>query len=398
MGERLSLDATFPNLRDLERRYGSVTRGLNALRDTSAVNDTPPFVSFAGGMGELVEHLEARLREASILTNVEVVALEPRTGEGFVLVLGDNARVEADAVILATPAPATARIMRALDRELSELHAAIAYAASVTVSVAFRERDLPRPVAGYGYVVPRVEGSDVVACTVASNKWPGRAPEGHALFRVYLRAHDGGDITGKTDDALVDAARRELKEMYGIARAPVLVRVGRWPVAIPQYTLGHGGRVAEHPRAADRTTAPSSSRERPTPAWAFRTASLPARRLPTRRSCTASPPTGRPTARQARRDAEHASKAGNSLSEKSAGRRVLVFRTPTHIELSLRNFSHDIEKFFTRTLTFLPDSFGVELQGWALHETAEMCPLRRNRRNACRRYSQEAPTPGRRPA
>ena len=89
-GERLSLDATFPNLRDLERRYGSVTRGLNALRDQGAANATTPFVSFAGGMGELIERLEARLREASILTNVEVVALEPRAGEGFVLVLSDG--------------------------------------------------------------------------------------------------------------------------------------------------------------------------------------------------------------------------------------------------------------------------------------------------------------------
>jgi oxygen-dependent protoporphyrinogen oxidase len=243
-GERLSLDATFPNLRALERRYGSLTRGLNGLRDEGAVNATPPFVSFAGGMGELVEHLEARLRQATILTSVEVVAVEPRAGEGFVVVLGDDARVEADAVILATPAPTTARITRALDRELSELHSTITYGASVTVSVAFRERDLPRPVTGYGYVVPRVEGSDVVACTVASNKWPGRAPAGHALYRVYLRAHDGGDITCTTDDALVDVGRRELKDTYGIAAVPVLVRVGRWPVAIPQYTLGHGARVA----------------------------------------------------------------------------------------------------------------------------------------------------------
>ena len=244
-GERLSLDATFPGLRDLERRYGSVIRGLAASREQGVGDAAPPFVSFAGGMGELIEHLETQLREASIQRSAEVVALTPRAGGGFVLVLGGGASAEADAVILATPAPATARITRALDRELSELHAAIAYGSSVTVSVAFREQDVPQPVAGYGYVVPRVETSDVVGCTVASNKWPGRAPEGHALFRVYLRAHDGGDITRQTDNALVDAARRELKATCGVAAAPVLVRIGRWPVAIPQYTLGHVGRVAQ---------------------------------------------------------------------------------------------------------------------------------------------------------
>jgi oxygen-dependent protoporphyrinogen oxidase len=243
-GEQLSLDATFPQLRDLERRYGSVTRGLVASREEAVVAAAPPFVSCAGGMGELIERLEARLHEASILMGVEVAALEPRAGGGFVLNLGDGAGVQADAVILATPAPATARITRALDPELSGLHAAIGYASSVTVSLAFRERDLPRPVAGYGYVVPRVEGSDVVAVTVASNKWPNRAADGHALFRVYLRAHDGGDITCETDDALVRAAQRELKETYGVAAAPALLRTGRWPAALPQYTLGHGGRVA----------------------------------------------------------------------------------------------------------------------------------------------------------
>jgi len=243
-GARLSLDATFPQIRDLEHRFGSVIRGLAESPDQGAVDAAPPFVSFAGGMGELIEHLEAQLRGVSLQTSVEVVGLTPRPGGGYVLVRGDGAGAENDAVILATPATATARITRAVDRELSEQHAAIAYGSSVTVSLAFRERDLPRPVAGYGYVVPRVEGSDVVACTVASNKWAGRAPQGHALFRVYLRAHDGGDITGQTGDALVDAARRELKAIYGVVATPVLVRLSRWPVAVPQYTIGHGGRVA----------------------------------------------------------------------------------------------------------------------------------------------------------
>lgn len=243
-GERLSLDATFPQLRDLERRYGSVIRGLTASREQHVVDAAPPFVSFAGGMGELIEELAARLREALLQTSVEVVALEPRTGGGFVLGLSDGASAEANAVILATPAPSTARITRALDRELSDLHAAIPYGSSVTVNLAFRERDLPRSVAGYGFVVPRVEGSDVVGVTVASNKWPGRATEGHNLFRVYLRAHGGSDLTCETDDALIGVARRELKETYGVASPPMLVRTSRWPAALPQYTLGHGGRVS----------------------------------------------------------------------------------------------------------------------------------------------------------
>ena len=195
-------------------------------------------------MGELIEQLEAQLCEASILTNAEVVTLEQRLGGGFVLVLGDGSRVEADAVILSTPAPATARITRAFDRDLSELHSAIAYASSVTVSLAFRERDLPRPAAGYGYLVPRVEGSNVVAVTVASNKWQGRAADGHVLFRVYLRAHGGGDITCETNDELVRAACQELKDAYEVAARPVVVRSSRWPAALPQYTIGHGARVA----------------------------------------------------------------------------------------------------------------------------------------------------------
>ena len=243
-GEQLSLDATFPQLRDLERRYGSLIRGLTASREKDVIDATPPFISLAGGMGELIEHLEARLRDASIQTSVEVVALEPRKGGGFVLGLRDGASAEADAVILATPAPSTARVTRAFDRELSDLHAAIAYGSSVTVNLAFRERDLSRPIAGYGFVVPRVEGSDVVGVTVASNKWPGRATQGYALFRVYLRAHRGSDLTCETDDALIRAARRELNETYGVAAGPMLVRADRWPTAIPQYTLGHGGRVS----------------------------------------------------------------------------------------------------------------------------------------------------------
>lgn len=245
-GEQLSVDASFPQLREFERRFGSVGRGLEASRKEkeTSIGDAPPFVSFAGGMGEMIEHMASRLGGAAIRGGVEVIAVESRGSDGFTLALDTGGTMAADAVIIATPAAATASLVQALDRELAELHAQIEYASAVTVSLAFRARDLPRPVNGYGYVVPRIDGSDVVACTIVSNKWPGRAPEGYALFRIYLRGRDGRDITRENDDALVGAARRELGSVYGIAAAPVLVRVSRWPAALPQYSRGHGARVA----------------------------------------------------------------------------------------------------------------------------------------------------------
>ena len=293
-GERLSLDATFPQLRDLERRYGSVIRGLAASREQGAVDAAPPFVSFAGGMGELIEHLEARLRDASIQTSVEVVALEPRTGGGFVLVLSDGAGAEADAVILATPAPATARITRAFDRELSDLHAAIAYGV-----VGHREPRLPRarpPAAGRGLRLRRSPRRGLRrGCGSRSHRTSGRAARRKATHSSACTSGPtaGGDLTCETDDALVGAARRELKETYGVAAPPMLVRVA--PLAGGGPAVHARSRRARRRRSASGwpPTAASSSRERHTPAWAFRTASLPARRLPTRHSFTLAPPTER---------------------------------------------------------------------------------------------------------
>jgi oxygen-dependent protoporphyrinogen oxidase len=242
-GDRLSLDATFPQLREFERRFGSVGRGL-ASRQEAATVEAPPFVSFPGGMAEMIEHMAARLGGAAIRAGAGVASVESRAGDGFTVVLDTGATELADAVILATPAAETARMLQPLDPELSELHDRIEYASAVTVNLAFRARDLPRPVNGYGYVVPRVEGSDVVACTIVSNKWTGRAPEGYMLFRIYLRGRDGRNITLEDDDALAGAARRELESTYGVTAVPALVRVSRWPAALPQYTRGHGARVA----------------------------------------------------------------------------------------------------------------------------------------------------------
>jgi len=140
-----------------------------------------------------------------------------------------------------TPAFVAAGLLEKLDPELADAHASIPYASSVVVTLAF-STDEVAPLDGYGYVIPRAEGGDVLACTWSSQKWEGRAPGGSALVRVYAGRFGGRDLTDEMDGELVELASRELA-LLDVAAEPTLVRVHRWPLGMPQYVLGHPERV-----------------------------------------------------------------------------------------------------------------------------------------------------------
>jgi oxygen-dependent protoporphyrinogen oxidase len=109
--------------------------------------------------------------------------------------------------------------------------------------MAFSESELPIPLDGYGYVIPRREGRKALACTWTSTKFPHRAPEGYALVRVFVgRAGQEKQITWD-DDALLEIAREELELTLGITAEPLLTRIFQWEKAMPQYNLGHPERL-----------------------------------------------------------------------------------------------------------------------------------------------------------
>jgi oxygen-dependent protoporphyrinogen oxidase len=243
-GERLSLQATFPQLRSLELEHGSVLRGLADRASTES--RFPPFVSLRSGMQRLADRLAESL-EHTVAHAAGAATVRPLSGR-FAVESGQVIR--ADGVVVAAPADAASRLLAELDPELAGLLAEIPYADSAVVTLGYRLEDVPHPLDGYGYVVPESEGSDVLACTWSSSKWEGRAPDGHALLRVYLRR------IREADDGIVERARRELR-LLGIEAQPVLTRIHRWPRGMPQYVLGHPERleridalVAEHPGLA----------------------------------------------------------------------------------------------------------------------------------------------------
>ncbi len=239
-GDRLSLRATFPGLRALELEHGSVITGLLA-QPAPTDGGRPPFLALRAGLGALVGALAGSFRRTTVRAGAPVASVE-RGVDGYVLALPDGEKLTADGVVLAVPAYVAAELLAGLGPDLADAHAEIPYASSALVSLGYRNEDVAHPLDGYGYVVPRAERSDVLACSWTSSKWEGRAPEGSALLRVHTGRFGGRDTSAEPDDELVALAREEVR-LLGVTADPSFVRVHRWPRSMPQYVLGHVERV-----------------------------------------------------------------------------------------------------------------------------------------------------------
>ncbi|HVC44087.1 MAG TPA: protoporphyrinogen oxidase [Candidatus Binataceae bacterium] len=252
----LSIGASLPRFVEMERRYGSVIRGLRAaarartaeLRGTSGARWSL-FVSFRGGIETLVRTIAARIEESihyHARMGAELAALTP-TGEtpAWRLDFRDGSVATADAVIGAAPAFAIAPLIQPLNRELAATLADLAYASAATVNLAYRAADFPRAPDAFGFVVPIAEGRRIIAGSFSSLKFAGRAPAAMVLARVFVGGALQTSLMEMDDAAMIAAARAEFSTLLGVIAEPAFAYVRRWPRSMPQYTVGHLARVAE---------------------------------------------------------------------------------------------------------------------------------------------------------
>ncbi|MGF1466879.1 MAG: protoporphyrinogen oxidase [Sandaracinaceae bacterium] len=244
--DRLSLAATMPRFVAMEREAGSVIRGMRRReRQRAAEAGTGAryglFVAFRRGMQTLVDALVERLGPR-LRSEARVRGLERDRGRWRLRLDGGEA-TEADRVLLALPAPVSARLLEGHHRALAESLAAIPYGSAATVTFAWPREAIPHPMRAFGFVVPAVERRAVLAATFSSVKWPGRAPDGQELIRVFIGGAHGQDAVDRRDEELVALARRELRSLLGIQAAPRFAIVVRYREAMPQYHLRHRRRA-----------------------------------------------------------------------------------------------------------------------------------------------------------
>lgn len=244
--DTLSLAATMPRFLEMERTHRSLILALwRAARPAEGVSGArwSLFVTFADGMEEFTRALADRLPPGSVRLKERVVGLR-REGAGWRVGLADASAVEADAVIVAAEAYQAARMVRDLDPSLAHLLETIPYASSATVTLAYRREEIAHPLDGFGFVVPRIEQRPLLACTFSSVKYPGRAPAGHVLLRVFLGGALDEGILKEDDERTLAIVRAQLKELLGVTAPPLLSRVHRYPASMAQYLVGHLGTVA----------------------------------------------------------------------------------------------------------------------------------------------------------
>ena len=252
--DRLSLGALFPRFRDVERTYGSLLRGfrkeqLKRASSTGSDGDGV-FRSLSGGLSDLIDALVRTLPSDSICLRTPATSVS-FNGSGYRVATGATT-LAADAVVLASPAYATARIIRPFNALLADLCDEVPYASTATVALAFARSTIADPLNGSGFVVPRVERTGILAASWLSSKWPGRAPDDRVLMRTFIGGARDPHGFERDDDELVARSLDALRPLVGIKGPPLFSRVYRWERANAQHEVGHLERLARIEEALAR--------------------------------------------------------------------------------------------------------------------------------------------------
>lgn len=240
--DHLSLAATFPEYIAQEQFHGRL-QTTGARRSDSGAR-YGMFVAPKRGVSQLVQTLADRIPADSIHLSTTVTAIA-RDADRWQITTSTGQGEPADAAIVALPAPAAAKLLATVDAALASELAAIKFAPCAIVCLAYRRDQFGTPPDGFGFVVPKIEGRQILAGSFASEKFPGRAPAGRVLIRVFIGGALAPQLAELPAAELERLAHSELTSLMRIEGSPEWTDVAPWPASMPQYEVGHLQRVAQ---------------------------------------------------------------------------------------------------------------------------------------------------------
>ncbi|MDR3233888.1 MAG: protoporphyrinogen oxidase [Planctomycetaceae bacterium] len=259
--EKLSVLATLPRFRDMERKYGSLITAMQQqlkankqahLEEQSGARYSM-FVTLRGGLSVLTETLAEKItsrRNYAVRLDADVLPLQKDNGR-WTIEVRDNTHAAAekpmtfDAVIIASAANDTALLLQKSSPVIAERLAAIRHEGTAIATFAFDAKQIKQEFRGMGFVVPAIERSPILAGSFSSLKYEHRAPAGKTLIRVFAGGARAPELAELEDAQLIPLLFQELKRMIKIDGEALFSCASHWAGTMPQYHVGHRERVRE---------------------------------------------------------------------------------------------------------------------------------------------------------
>jgi len=245
--EKLSVQQAFPRLAALEEKYGSLIKGqiLGARerkKSGEVAKDRAPKFSFDQGLQVLPDVLCERLGQAVQLNTAVTQLVE--TGSGWRVNIrhdGSERQVDHSAIVYAGTSYALERLTVATRQPLSLAPLTeIRYPPVASVVLGFRREDVVHPCSGFGMLIPRAEGFNLLGTIFSSALFPNRAPAGHLTLTSYVGGERHPELAGQSAEKLYALTCEDLKVLLGVKGEPTFRHHYYWPRAIPQYNVGYG--------------------------------------------------------------------------------------------------------------------------------------------------------------
>ena len=234
--DKLTIDSVMPAVRALEKKHGSVLRGLFSSLRAKRKNGPkgpglrmPAMTSFPGGMQRLPEKLTERLQPGrDLFLNTTVINIQTQ-GNGW-LVQSSEGQYFAKNLLFALPVNATLKLLAPLAPDMPEKSIPSTWLATVV----FGFEDSVKLPPGFGFLAPEVEGCFTLGALFTSNMFPGRAPEGHIVFETLIGGRRHPERLELTDSELIDKAFEDIRGILDLPRQATYTAVLRSGGGIPQ--------------------------------------------------------------------------------------------------------------------------------------------------------------------
>jgi len=246
--DNMSVKATFPRFIEMEKKYGSLIKGMVALLKSKPINTQTTkkmtyFMSLKKGMFELVQACKKFIGEDKIILNKEVISIV-KDDSRYKVKFKNGEEEIFDYLVLATPSYISAEMIH-FDNELQKLLRSIEWSSSATISLAYKKDDITVPLKGFGFIVPRIENRRINASTWSSIKWSFRAPHNYILIRAFIGGGHHEELVELNNNELEKIVKEELRDIIGITANPVFTKIYRWFKGMPKYTVGHLDRISK---------------------------------------------------------------------------------------------------------------------------------------------------------